>query len=156
MTAWQMCLPKEEVRKHIESSNRFIMALGLKVDTRVNVYLYDLNTHNGYFNPAKAIAIDYKGFVQMFDVALEQIIQSPDDPKVACQSYTATNGYYNCVKQKFEEMFINTPWFTDDKVKVFQYKESQEANQMVTRQRYMGEISQGVQSMNLVSYFLYF
>ena len=138
---FSLVVPKEEVRMHIVGSNRFIMALGFEEDVRVKVYLYDPNTYNGYFNPAKAIAFDYNGSFQMFDVALEQILQSPDDPKVDCQSYSATDGYYNCAEQKFEEIFIDLircvpPWFTDDQGKVCQFKDNQVANQMVARKGY--------------------
>ena len=122
---FSLAVPKQEVRTHIVDSNRFIMSLGLKEDVRVS--LYDPNTYNGYFNPdAVEFPVDNKGLYQMFDVALEQIIQSPDDPKVGCESYAATSGYYNCAKQKFEEIFMNMikcvpPWFTDDQSKVCQY-----------------------------------
>ena len=138
---FSLVVPKEEVRMHIVGSNRFIMALGFEEDVRVKVYLYDPNTYNGYFNPAKAIAFDNNGTFQMFDVALEQILQSPDDPKVDCQSYTATNGYYNCAKQKFEEIFIRLincvpPWFTDDQAKVCQYEDSQVTKPFATREGY--------------------
>ena len=121
------------------------MALGFKEDVRIKVYLVDPNVYNGYFNPTKEIGVDYKGFLQMFDVALEQIIQSPDDPKVDCQSYPATNGYYNCVKQKFEEIFIDLikcmpPWFTDDQAKVCQYEDSQVAKLIVTQEGYLDQM----------------
>ena len=126
----------------IMDSNNFIMALGFKEDVRIKVYLVDPNSYNGYFNPAKEIGVDYQGFFQMFDVALEQIIQSPDDPKVDCQSYPASGGYYNCVTQKFEEIFIDLikcvpPWFTDNQGKVCQYEESQLAKKIVTREGYL-------------------
>ena len=139
---FSLVVPKEEVRMSIAGSNRFIMALGFKEDVKVKVYLYDPNTYNGYFNHALgSLAIDYTGLFQMFDVALEQIIQNPDDPKVVCQSYAATDGYYNCAKQKFEEIFINLincipPWFTDDQAKVCQYEDSQVTKPFATREGY--------------------
>ena len=142
---FSLVVPKKEVRMRIEGSNSFIMSLGFKEDVRFKVYLYDPNIHNGYFTRAEKIAVDYGGFFQMFDVALEQIIQSPDNPKVDCQSYTATNGYYNCAKQKFEEIFKNLiqcvpPWFTDDQEKVCQYKDSQATKQIAIREGYGGQM----------------
>ena len=138
---FSLVVPTEEVRMHIYGSNRFIMALGFKEDVHVNVYLYDPNTYNGYFNPAREILAVDKGLYQMFDVALEQIIQSPDDPKVVCESYTATDGYYNCTKQKFEEIFTHLincvpPWFTDDQGKVCQYRDNKVAKPFATRKGY--------------------
>ena len=81
----------------------------------------------------------------MFDVTLEQIIQSSDDPKVNCQSYAASNSYYNCVQLKFEKIFIDLikcvpPWFTDDQRKVCQYKDNQVAKQIVMRQGYKDKV----------------
>ena len=142
---FSLVVPKKEVRRHIVGLTRFIVALGFKDDVHMKVYLHDPNIYNGYFNPAAKLAVNEKGFYEMFDVALEQIIQSPDDPKVDCQSYAATNGYYNCVKQKFEEIFINLikcvpPWFTDDQEKVCQYKDIQVAKQNVTREGFGDQI----------------
>ena len=133
-------VPKDVVRRHILGLNRFIITLGFKVDVSMKVFLHDPNILNGYFNRGEELAVD-NGFYQMFDVALEQTIQSPDDQKVDCQSYAATNGSYNCVKEKFEEIFINLikcvpPWFTDDQGKVCQYKDLQVAKQMITREEF--------------------
>ena len=77
----------------IVGSRRFIMALGFKEDGNVKVYLFDPNIYHGYFDPAKKIAFDRKGFFQVFDITLEQLIYSSDDPKVDCQSYTASNSH---------------------------------------------------------------
>ena len=68
----------------------------------------------------------------MIDISLHQIIQSPDDPNVECQSYDATNGYFDCVTEKFEKAFVELitcvpPWFTDDQEKVCRQEDTQEA-----------------------------
>ena len=142
---FSLAVPKEEIRLRIVGSHRFIMALGFKEDAKVKVYLFDPNIYHGYFNPAKQIAFDRNGFFQVFDVTLEQIIQSSDDPKVNCQSYAASNSYYNCVQLKFEEIFIDSikcvpPWFTDDQRKVCQYKNNQVAKQIGMRQGYKDKV----------------
>ena len=135
---FSLVVPKEEVEKNLLGSNRFIMALGLKEDARVKVFFGDPNIYNGYFNPAEEIPVDNNGFFQMFDVGLEQIVQSPNDPRVNCQRYDAIDGFYNCVTKKLEETFMNLircvpPWFTDNQEKVCQYKDNQ---QNVTRHGY--------------------
>ena len=79
---------------HMKDTNQFIMTLGFRASTRVSVYSLDPYFYNGYFNLLHSTNIpnNKRGFFQMIDISLHQIIQSPDDPNVECQSYDATIG----------------------------------------------------------------
>ena len=82
----------------------------------------------------------------MIDVSLHQIIQSPDDPNVECQSYDATNGYFDCVTEKLEKAFVELitcvpPWFTDDQEKVCQQDDIQEAISFAKKQGYVDKMT---------------
>ena len=129
---YSLVVPKDGVKMHMKDSNQFIMGLGFRASTNVSVYFLNPYFYNGYFNLPVEIPYNKRGFFQMIDVSLHQIIQSPDDPNVECQSYVATNGYFDCVTEKFEKAFIELitcvpPWFTDDQEKVCKEEDIQEA-----------------------------
>ena len=115
-------ITKDDLKRKISDSNAFIVALTFNTNTTRKIYLHDPNMYNGYYNLEKAIEL-HGG--QIFDVVLAQTEQSPEDPRVSCESYDNTLGYYDCVTKAAEDTFVGImgcvpPWFSDNEELVCQ------------------------------------
>ena len=77
-------------------------------------------------------AVDFRGG-QIFDVTVEQTEQSSEDPRVSCESYDNTLGYYDCVTRAAEDTFVSImgcvpPWFSDNQELVCQNQDIDSVN----------------------------
>ena len=67
------------------------------------------------------------------DVRVTQTEQSPEDPRVSCESFDTTLGYYDCVSRAAEDTFVGImgcvpPWFSDNQELVCQNEDIDSVN----------------------------
>ena len=117
---YTIIIPDELVTEHVSKSKTFIVALGLRDQHTVDVYLSDPHNFNGYFIPTSdKLNLDHNYSYSIFDVSSSLQKRNPEDPRVSCGNYQGNCTFANCASKKAEEMFLPLigcvpPWFTDD------------------------------------------
>ena len=123
-------ITKDDLKRKIGDSNAFVVALKFNANTTRKIYLHDPNMYNGYYILEKAMEL-HEG--QIFDVRVTQTEQSPEDPRVSCESFDTTLGYYDCVTRAAEDTFVGImgcvpPWFSDNQELVCQNQDIDSVN----------------------------
>ena len=103
----------------------------------VKIYLNDPNGCNDHYNPGNALELNQ---YQVFDVAITQNEQSPNDKSVNCEEYDSSRGYHDCVTKTAEDKFLSIigcvpPWFSDNEDLVCQNKDIKSVNQRIKYNR---------------------